>query len=122
HTRGAGSPGSWWPASRGATGHYMTHREPSQPMAQLRFQLLPHAGISGRSGSFDLFHYIADLDVPLAVSADTCVNVGGMFELRDYQANDLGGFPDTKLYATAARLGVTTFFGDDLLLEAQIEP
>src|SRR5262245_41350333 len=98
------APGSQWQAFRGAHGDFMDQRERHQPMAQLRFQYLPHAGISGRSGTFDLAHLIADLDVPLAVSTDTCVNVGGLFELRDYRANDLGGFPDTKLYATAARL------------------
>src|SRR5262245_22928011 len=96
------APGSWWQAFRGAHGDYMDLRERYQPMAQLRFQFLPHAGIVGRPGSFDLFHSIADLDVPLAVSADSCLNVGGLFELRDYRADDLGGFDDTKLFTTAA--------------------
>ena len=114
-------PGSWQ-AFRSAHSEFMDQRERHQPMAQLRFQLMPHAGISGRPGSFDLFHYIADLDAPLAVSADTCLNVGGMFELRDYRADNLGGFDDTRLYAAAARLGVTTFLSDDLLLEAKVLP
>jgi hypothetical protein len=115
------APGSWQ-AFRGAHGEFMDRRERHQPMAQLRFQFLPHAGISGRPGHFDLFHYIADLDAPVAVSADTCVNLGGMFELRDYRADNLGGFSDTRLYAAAARLGVTTFLNNDLLLEAKVLP
>jgi hypothetical protein len=114
--------GSSWQAFRGAHGDYMDKRERYQPMAQLRFQFLPHAGISNTSGTFDLYRWVADLDVPLAVSRDTYVDVGGMAELRRYQADNLGGFDDDKLYATAARLGFATFFNDDLLLEAQIEP
>jgi hypothetical protein len=116
------APGSQWQAFRGAHGDFMDERERYQPMAQLRLQCMPHAGISGRSGTFDLLHWIADLDVPLAVSPDTCVDVGGLFELRDYRADDLGGFNDTKLYTTAARLGFETFLSDDVMLEAQIEP
>jgi hypothetical protein len=115
-------PESSWQAFRHAHGDYMDQRERHQPMAQLRFQYLPHAGLANRPGSFDLYHWNADLDVPLAVSADTYVDVGGMFEMRDYQVDGLGGFADDKLYAAAARLGFATFLGDDLLLEAQIEP
>jgi hypothetical protein len=101
---------------------FLHERARYEPMALLRGQLLPDAGLRQDAGSFDLLLWAAAAAVPLPTSADSFLTLGASFEQRRYQAKDLGGFADEKLYAAALDLGFASFLADDVLLEAEVRP
>jgi len=101
---------------------FLSQRARYEPMALLRGQLLPDAGLRQDAGSFDLLLWDAAAAMPLPTSADSFVLLGASFEQRRYQAKDLGGFADDTLYAAALDLGFATFLSGDVLLETEVRP
>ena len=103
-------------------GDFMLKRERYNPAIEVRAQYMPDLEVQHEPGKFDLIRWSVDAEVPITVSPDGYVTLGGYFEQRDYETTNMTGFPDENLYAAALKFGFGWFFDRDWLLEGMVQP
>jgi hypothetical protein len=105
-----------------AHGDFMRTYERFDPMLEVRGEMLPDASVRHEQGHFDLLRWNIDLEMPLMVSTEAYILVGGFAEQRDYQSSNLDGFGSESLYSAGLHLGFGVFLDDNTLVEGKVSP
>lgn len=110
-------------------GEFMQRRERFRPDISLRGRVFPNQRINDEPGSFDLFGYDFDANVPAIVSTDGYLKFGAYYTGRRYvtstafgSAGNASGINDETLIGAGVKLGFGVFLDDNVLLEVETAP
>ncbi|MCR9245397.1 MAG: hypothetical protein NXI31_10215 [bacterium] len=105
-----------------AHGQFMASRNRYQPMASVGLALFPNGRINGEPGSFDMAMPTFDANVPLVLSTEGYVLVGGYYKARHYSFTSATTLADETLHAGGIKLGFGAFLDENTLLEVEFRP
>ncbi len=112
-----------------AHGDFMAKRERYVAPIELGARVLPNQRIQHEPGSFDLFGYDIDVDLPVLVSTDGYLKFGAYYEGRSYtfssafgSMGNASGIGDEQLHAAGLHVGFGVFLDDNVLFEMETSP
>ncbi|MCC6670212.1 MAG: hypothetical protein IT458_04075 [Planctomycetes bacterium] len=104
-------------------GEYMVKYRPFTPDITGSYIWDQQQQVQGEAGDFDLqqVNFLARL--PFALQPDTMLRIGGRYQLRDYNFDNLVvGAEDDELHVAGLNVGLAHFVNDRILLEGEFMP
>ena len=104
-------------------GDFMLRREPWSPNLTVSMSTMSDAEIKHEDGDFNLVQRGAGLEGKVYTDDDVFLNLGAMYNQRDYTfSNGAAGADDDILTRASVNLGFGYFLDDSTLLEIDVRP
>lgn len=107
---------------RQAHQEFLAGKSRYEPMASLGLALFPNARVNGESGSFDIVIPTFDVDIPIVLSPEGYLLLGGYYEMRHYVFTSSTTLADETLHAAGIKLGFGAFLDSETFLEVEFAP